>query len=220
MHKRTLKSKLLRKLVIFCMAGVMLVEVPLGVKAATPDPSEIFPEEKIEELTKEADKESIDFDKPSDDGTVTVEAKNKYPTRAGVILVTPDKWKLLPLGHAAIVYSKNYVIESVSQGVLKGRNNWNRTRKKVYGLKVKGTSRAQDKKAVQWCASQIGKKYNYDYFNINTRKKFYCSQLIYAAYKDLYGIDLNTKAFSIGGRNPIHPMELVRSKKTKVIYKK
>lgn len=52
-----------------------------------------------------------------------------YPTRKGVILVTADVWKgVVPLGHAAIVYSATDVVESLSQGVVIGRNNWNTTK--------------------------------------------------------------------------------------------
>lgn len=41
-----------------------------------------------------------------------------YPTRRGVILVTPDPYmNLIPTGHAAIVWDKQNVIESLSNGV-------------------------------------------------------------------------------------------------------
>lgn len=47
-------------------------------------------------------------------------------------------------------------------------------------------------------------------------KKFYCSQLVWAAFKDNYGIDLDTSDFG----DAVHPMELVNSSKTYTIYKK
>ena len=43
--------------------------------------------------------------------------------------------------------------------------------------------------------ANLGKPYNYNYFNVSTRKKFYCSQLVWAAFKDNYGIDLDTSDF-------------------------
>lgn len=47
----------------------------------------------------------------------------------GGILVTKDKYKgLIPTGHAAIIYTKNSVIESLSKGVVKGKNDWNTTK--------------------------------------------------------------------------------------------
>lgn len=144
------------------------------------------------------------------------QSSGKYPTRAGTILVTPDKYKgLIPTGHAAIVQNKNYVIESLSNGVGRHKNNWVGRKSKIYGVTVKGTSAAQDKAAYSWCASKIGKKYNYNYYNVSTRKKFYCSQLVWAAFKDKYRIDLNTKAFGAA----VHPMELVNTSKTNIIYR-
>lgn len=48
------------------------------------------------------------------------------------------------------------------------------------------------------------------------KEKFYCSQLVWAAFKDNYGIDLDTSDFG----DAVHPMELVNSSKTYTIYKK
>lgn len=58
--------------------------------------------------------------------------------------------------------------------------------------------------------------YNYNYFNVKTRAKFYCSHLVWASFKDKYKIDLNTSAF---GR-AVHPLELVSTSKTRTVYKK
>lgn len=139
----------------------------------------------------------------------------KYPTRRGVILVTPDKYKgLIPTGHAAIVWSKNKVIESLSDGVGEHKNNWKSNKKKIYGVTVSCTTLAQDKKAAQWCKNQIGKPYNWNYLNVSTRNSFYCSQLVWAAYKDNFNIDLNTSSYG----KAVHPMELVNSSRTSTIY--
>ncbi len=140
-----------------------------------------------------------------------------YPTRKGVILVTQDSYKnLLPCGHSAIIYSKNYVIESTAKGVVKGKNNWNQVRKTCFGVTVKSTTTKQDAKAADWCYKQRSKPYNYNYLNINTRKKFYCAQLIWASFKDLYNIDMNMHYFG----KAIHPIELVNTAKTRIIYRK
>jgi len=154
----------------------------------------------------------------------TVESKatmvtlpNQYPTRTGVILVTKDRYKnLIPTGHAAIVYSPKYVIESCKNGVTMGKNKWHKTKKTVWGVTVKETSDKQDRLAAEWCRRKIGKKYNFNYANIKTRKRFYCSQLVWASYKDNFNIDLNTKKYG----QAIHPMELVYTDKTKTIYRK
>lgn len=140
-----------------------------------------------------------------------------YPTRKGVILVTQDSYKnLLPTGHSAIIYSKNYVVEATSKGVVKGKNNWNQVRRTCFGVTVKATTKTQDAKAADWCYKQKSKPYNYNYLNVSTRKKFYCAQLIWAAFKDLYKIDLNMYYFG----KAIHPVELINTSKTKIIYRK
>lgn len=142
---------------------------------------------------------------------------NSYPTRRGVILVTEDKYKgLIPLGHSGIIWTSTTVVESISQGVVTGRNDWNVTRNTCYGVTTYNTTPDQDSQAASWCYNQIGKPYNFNYPNKWTRSKFYCSQLVYAAYKDLFSIDLDTYAYL----SAVHPMELVNTSKTYTIYTK
>lgn len=75
--------------------------------------------------------------------------KGPYPSRRGVILVTPDKYKnLIPTGHAAIVWDKTYVIESLANGVVKGKNNWKEKKSRIYGVTVSSTTTAQDRTAI------------------------------------------------------------------------
>lgn len=108
------------------------------------------------------------------------------------------------------------IVESLSNGVTTGPNDWNTSKTSCYGISVKGTTVDEDNEASNWCYRQLGKPYNYNYFNVSTRKKFYCSQLVWAAFKDNYGIDLDTSDFG----DAVHPMELVNSSKTYTIYKK
>jgi uncharacterized protein YycO len=105
-------------------------------------------------------------------------------------------------------------VESTDQGVVLGSNNWASSKEVVYGLNVNETTTAQDAAAANWCYSQIGKPYNYNFFDRDTRNSFYCSQLVWAAYKDLYGIDLDTSAWG----NAVYPTELVMSSHTSTIY--
>lgn len=157
---------------------------------------------------------------------VSTKSTGTYPTRKGVILVTGDKYKgIIPLGHAAIIYSASYVVESVSEGVVLGKNNWNTTRDTCYGVTVSGTTANQDAQAADYCYSKINKPYNYNYYDMGTRSKFYCSHLVWSSFKDLFGIDLNTSDFDIriGSlviATAIHPMELVDTSKTYTIYVK
>ncbi len=155
--------------------------------------------------------------KPGADDAYITSPYGRYPRRKGTILVTPDKFKgLIPTGHAAIVYSRGSVVESIQSGVKVRSNNWYRNKHQAYGVTVRGTSVRQDAGAANYARRQVGKRYNYNYFNVNTRSKFYCSQLVWAAFKDLYGVDLNTWRW---GR-AIHPMELVQSSKTRLIWRK
>lgn len=180
----------------------------------------IFDQQTLEEVESKIEGKRIFQDK-SYDGSENIKAERRptgvYPTRKGVILVTKDKYKdLIPTGHAAIIYTKTSVIESLSKGVVKGKKDWNKTKTTCYGVTVKSTEQEDDEKVADWCKKRIGKPYNYNYLDVKTRKKFYCSQLVWAGYKDLYKIDLNTDAFG----DAIHPTELVATSKTYKIYEK
>lgn len=162
-----------------------------------------------------ADK-SENFD-PRSDQLTAVRGFGTYPTRRGVILVTDDKYKnLFPTGHAGIVASSSTIIDSLADGVKIRANNWNTAHKTCYGVTVGSTTVAQDAQAVDWCGTKTGKPYNYDFSNVSTRSKFYCSQLVWAAFKDKFGIDLNTSAYGA----VVHPSELVSTPKTGTIYVK
>ncbi|SFB41300.1 Uncharacterized protein YycO, partial [Acetitomaculum ruminis DSM 5522] len=199
------------------------------------DASEVFPEEDVNKLIEEASKIATSEDEKSKDYTENesgssasqasgrgLKTSGKWTNRKGVILVTKDKWYILPLGHAAIIYDKRHVVEAQLEGVVLGDINWRKTKKTVYEVTPKSTTAKQDAAVANWCYRKVGKikDYNFNYLDINTRKRFYCSQLIYAGYKDLYGIDLNTSKFKTPLGNPIHPMELVTTPKTRIIYKR
>ncbi|MCR3758871.1 hydrolase [Clostridium felsineum] len=117
-----------------------------------------------------------------------------YPTRKGVILVTRDSNTLgVHYGHAGIIWSASTTVESMPNGVGRYPNEWKTRYNSIKGLTTKNTTADQDAAAADWCSDQIGKPYNYNFFNINTRDKFYCSQLVWASYKDLYGMDIDPK---------------------------
>ena len=152
--------------------------------------------------------------------TFAATVEGTYPTQKGTILVTSDySYGVVPSGHAAIVWDENHVVEAQTSGVMWGKNNWMSNRSEIYGLDVKGTSDAQDAAAADWCAQQIGKPYNYNFLNKTTRDSFYCSQLVWAAFKDLYNIDLSNVGLSpLTWTTAVHPMELVNSDKTETIF--
>ena len=139
-----------------------------------------------------------------------------YPERSGVILVTPDFASgIVPSGHAGIVYNKDVAVESIDKGVTRMPNTWYVDKTQAIGVTVLSTTEAQDAAAAEWAHAQIGKPYNINFWNVNRRDRFYCAQLVWAAFKDKYGINLDTYRF----KQAIHPMELVLTPKTKTIYK-
>ena len=170
----------------------------------------------VQEDWEKAAKVPLVQDKNSENSKgIELSAYGTYPTRKGVILVTPDKFKgIIPTGHAAIIYTSTTVVESLSGGVTTGPNDWNKTRSKCYGVTVSGTTTTQDSNAADWCYRQRGKSYNWNYLNVSTRSSFYCSQLVWAAFLDLYGIDLDTGSYGVA----VHPMELVNTSRTSKIY--
>ncbi|MDO4469738.1 MAG: YiiX/YebB-like N1pC/P60 family cysteine hydrolase [Bacillota bacterium] len=209
--------KNIKKTVISVM--VILIFTSVNVSATENSSEKVFPKEEINQLLEEVHKTPIEMDSKGNlaDGEIATRSTGSYPTRKGVILVTADAYKgLIPTGHAGIIYNAFTVVESTSKGVVTGKNNWNKSKKTCYGVSVRSTTSEQDRKAADWCYNQLKKPYNYNFLNIGTRKEFYCSQLVWAAFKDKYGIDLNTKTFG----KAIHPLELVTSSKTSIIYEK
>lgn len=112
-----------------------------------------------------------------------------------------------------MVYSQNRVVEAVYNKVVTGKNDWNQSKNTCWGLYV---TEDQAKNVADWCYSQRGKPYNIEYYDVNTRLKFYCSQLIWAGFKDKYNVDLNASQYGAA----VHPIEFVSSDKTMILYKK
>lgn len=165
----------------------------------------------------DADSRQIEDDKDSQfTNMLFVQNDSYHPTRKGVIFVTPDKaFGLIPTGHAAIVYDAHYVIEALAGGVSWGKNDWNNSHSSYTAVTVNITSIEQDERAVNWCENQIGKPYNINFERYRSRTSFYCSQLIWAAYLDLYGLDL----VPYKKNNVIWPVALVESDQTRVIFR-
>lgn len=125
-----------------------------------------------------------------------------YPTSKGVILVTEDALSKGIVGHSAIIYDSKHIVHAVGDGVIVDKNNWKTSRAGGFvAVRVRKTTKAQDEAVADWCYKQVGKPYNIEFYYMNTRDKFYCSHLIWAGYKDLYGIDLNTGAYDLNVPN-------------------
>lgn len=161
----------------------------------------------------------------------------KYPSkdapgngvfRKGLILGTDDPVAgLFPTGHAAILYDpvSNTAMSSFPQfasrndpqleGVQTEPNDWWDFHGTCFVVDVTSTTNAQEVEVANWCHNQTGKPYNLAFWDTSTRDSFYCSQLVWAGFKDLYGIDLwNDEGW--GGM--IHPMSFKHSSKTSLLY--
>ncbi|MBQ2634892.1 MAG: hypothetical protein IJF88_09995 [Oscillospiraceae bacterium] len=121
-------------------------------------------------------------------------------------------------GHAAIVHTNSrYTIESFPNGGVRiYTNNWG-SKTKVYGVRVKGASSNSYTRAAQYAISQAnqGKKYNWIFINKGTTGSFYCSQLVWRAWKN-QGFEVDR--MNLGNWEPVSPAELVGGSRTYVFY--
>lgn len=217
---KKVKSKI-SLFVLMCMVfgNVMLVNAQDADINET-DPGKVFPASEVEKLIEEANQKEITIDTKA---PTTRASYGSYPTRKGVILVTDDAYKgVFEVGHAAIIYTGTSVVESnPDNGVEIGPNDWNKSKSQAYAVTVKGTTTAQDSTVANWCWNQRSKPYNWNFYRMDYRDKFYCSHLIRAGYLDLYNIDLDTSDFNVGSAmKAIHSMELVNTSQTSLIYRK
>ncbi|MDR2586798.1 MAG: hypothetical protein LBC23_00870 [Coriobacteriales bacterium] len=144
-----------------------------------------------------------------------------YPTQKGKILVTADWYKNnIPTGHSAIVIDQSSAYTALAEGVTIEPNDWYEPSRHqtAFGLDVVKTTDAQEAKAADWCKKHLGKPYNYLYILPERTDAFYCSSLVWRAYKDTTGVNLDTSAFNVLGFKAVHPMELVDSSQTSIVY--
>lgn len=206
----------MKKLIAVMMTVLLFlcVSVPSVSRASVlpPTAEEVFPEDEVAALWDLANSKPM----TQRDGISTM-GSGYYPTRAGSILVTDDKYMgIIPSGHAGIVYNSSTVVESLEDGVIARANKWDEYYTTCTGLDVIRTNASQESVVASWAHRQVGKDYNFDFYNVDTRSVFYCSQLVWAAYLDNYGIDLDTDWFG----EAIHPAELIITSETTVTYRK
>ena len=125
-------------------------------------------------------------------------------------------------GHAAIVaYSDTKkTVESFAKsfsplnkdGVQLYSNTW-KNKSKAYLLGVKNAKSTQYGTAAKNAEKHIGKAYNWVFTNKTTTSSFYCSQLVWRAWKDA-GFDVEVGSIANG---VISPADLVNSSNTFVI---
>lgn len=142
--------------------------------------------------------------------------------RDGVICIT-DSYASVSWfnnGHAGIVaiapHYDSTVEANPSSGVSTIKGRWdNRFGGNVYQVGVVSTTVKQDQQAAQWACNQIGKPYGFP-IALSNRSKFYCSHLVYAAYLETTGVNLDTIAWP----GFIHPFELLNTSKTETIFQR
>lgn len=140
-----------------------------------------------------------------------------YPTYKGFYLVTKDGKFGDLVGHAGIIYSSTTTVESfpksddVADGVHTYANNWNTRYNTVYGLSADVTLETREA-AADRAYSHIGKPYNWNFLSPNKTDAFYCSQLVYEAYKYVADIDLNE------GGGIVFPIDLAQSIYSGIVY--
>lgn len=121
-------------------------------------------------------------------------------------------------GHTGIVSDvSGYVVEAFGNkkigqnGVRHWINDWKTRYKKVKALWVDGAKANDYTSVATYNRQQIGKGYNYNFFNIKTTARFYCSQLVWRAWFNR-GWNLNY------GGSAVWPVDLIKSPYTIVYY--
>lgn len=159
------------------------------------------------------------------DGVIEIEEARKgtWSWRDGLICISDAKYSgVINHGHAGIVAAAPYyeaTIEANKEtGVAVVYGSWEGRSGQVWQVGVNTTSVAEDQKAAQWAAKQIGKPYNNSFYDVWTRKKFYCSQLVWAAYRDTAGPKADVSLNRYGAA--IHPFELRDHPNTTIVYRK
>ena len=144
---------------------------------------------------------------------------------AADILATKDssiKFGALFIGHTGLIYDSYHTIESspCKNGVYEstmddwmGKNSASGKYdgKTVYILKC--LSKFNKKYLTNWIYTQVGRCYNFNFFNRCTNKSYYCSQLVWFAYLKKADINLCPKIWNI-----VSPSDILKSKKLKIYY--
>lgn len=140
-----------------------------------------------------------------------------YPTynrgETGNYLVTTDGISSLPVpGHAGLIYTQNLCIESFAEGVGWYINDWDtRGYGNVFEYKVNYSGSAATNAAL-YAQIQVGDPYNYNFFNVWTESKFYCSQLVWRAWYN-QGYDIDGLSNGV-----VAPVDLTHANNATIIY--
>lgn len=136
--------------------------------------------------------------------------------RAGVICINNSNTSGFEHGHVGMIAPENYynsIVEAVPEGVRIEPGQWNDG--KIWQVIVNTTTGEQDREAAQWAADKQGMPYHHNFVDTSPRDRFYCSHLVWAAYKDVTRVDIGKgRWLSI-----IFPYELMNTNDTTLIYR-
>ncbi|MFD1427048.1 YiiX/YebB-like N1pC/P60 family cysteine hydrolase [Kroppenstedtia sanguinis] len=221
----------------FAISAIAFSVLATGAFAATVDASSTSSlEADIQKKTKETKEYNKKWSNKIDEKAVVQASKDygmstkeaevaakKKKDRVGAVLATTDtgasSGKLV--GHAGIIHpdSTKYTVESYpgkGKGVKKHKNNWTkRGYKHLKKMYVKKASKTKHKAAAKYAKSKIGKPYNYNFVSKEATKKYYCSQLVWQAWKKKGGKNLD-----YDGGPSVWPVDLIKSKHTVAYYNK
>lgn len=117
----------------------------------------------------------------------------------------------------------NVVAEAagVAEGCRLRYGEWVESSHTVWQVGVNSTSVEQDWKAGEWGGEQcrVHKPYNLNFWNARQTDSFYCSQLVWASYYYVCGVDLNKSDNDLGTAIAIHPGEFVSNNNTTITYR-
>ena len=138
-----------------------------------------------------------------------------------IISLKASSGSALPFtGHAAIVSENRWqTIESYAKlfspigkaGVQIYDNTW-KSKKNTFLVRPIGAKHADYLKAARYARKQVGKPYSFSFFNKEKKDAFYCSQLVWRAWREA-GKNI--------GENPqfkgaVFPLDILQSPNTKV----
>ncbi|NMB03149.1 MAG: hypothetical protein GX978_01200 [Tissierellia bacterium] len=141
--------------------------------------------------------------------------------RDGVICITEATTFILNHGHAGLIAIAPYYYATVEAnpraGVQIVYGEWASRfpDKQVWQVGVTNTTVYEDQLAATWACQQIGKPYGFP-IALGNREKFYCSQLVYAAYLEKCGVNLDTLAWVAW----ISPWEILDNSQVTLMYRK
>ncbi len=114
-----------------------------------------------------------------------------YVPMPGDILLAEDS-SPVPM-HAGIVYDSTQVIEAQAEGVvLENLSKWYNAYDSFWVKRIKNSSYAMTLAARNYAYSKLGYPYNYNFFDYKNTSRFYCTSLVYRAWRSGAGINLDS----------------------------